>query len=49
MPSRSKLCLLLNIDECDRLGPEVLPRLREGARPEQAAAAASAAAMFVKL
>lgn len=48
MPSRSKLCLLLNIDECDRLGPEVLPRLREGARPEQAAAA-SAAAMFVKL
>lgn len=48
LPSRSKLCLLLNIDECDRLGQEVLQRLREGARPGQAAAA-SAAAMFVKL
>lgn len=48
LPSCSKLCLLLNIDECDRLGQEVLPRLREGARPGQAAAA-SAAAMFVKL
>lgn len=46
--SCSKLCLLLNIDECDRLGQEVLPALREGARPGQAAAA-SAAAMFVKL
>lgn len=48
LPSCSKLCLLLNIDECDRLGQEELPRLREGARPGQAAAA-SAAAMFVKL
>lgn len=48
LPSRSKLCLLVNIDECDRLGQEVLPRLREGARPGQAASA-SAAAMFVKL
>lgn len=48
LPSRSKLCLLLNIDESDRLGWEVLPPLREGARPGQAAAA-SAAAMFFRL
>lgn len=48
LPSCSKLCLVLNIDEYDRLGQEVLPALREGTRPGQAAAA-SAAAMFVKL
>lgn len=47
-PSRSKLCLLLSVEECQQRCREVLPRLWEGARPGQAASA-SAAAMFVKL